>query len=208
MCGRYSISPQMMRRIETALGASFPAIGSDSNVTPAMFLPVVRAAADGYELVAMKWGLLPHWSKEPNARYSTFNARVETAAEKPAFRDSWKRRRSVIPAEAFYEWKEEDGVKIPWRIAPADGGGLAFAGLWDRWNGSGETVDTFTILVGPPNDLVARIHDRMPAIIFEDAIRKWLDPATDPHELPALLSPCPSETLTLERLERGALNAK
>lgn len=188
-----------MRKIEEALAVSFPPVGSNTNVSPSTSPPVVRRSAEGFELVPMRWGLVPHWSKEPRTRYSTFNARVETAAEKPAFRESFRHRRCLVPAEAFYEWKEEDGVKIPWTVKPVEGGGFAFAGLWDGWGSGGEAFSSFTILVGEPNRLVATIHDRMPVILDEDAYRSWLDPTTQVPDLAALLAPYPASRLVIER---------
>lgn len=184
-----------MRRIESALGVMLPAAGTDSNVAPSAVMPVVRAAGSGFEVAMMKWGLVPNWSREPRPGFSTFNARVETASEKPAFRDSWLGRRCLVPASGFYEWREEGGKKAPWLIAPSDGEGFAFAGLWDRWGAGEKAFDSYTILVGRPNELVAPIHDRMPVMLDESVYRKWLDPATDPADLPGLLPVYPAGRL-------------
>jgi putative SOS response-associated peptidase YedK len=136
MCGRYAISTSRLARIENALGIELPEVQPHYNIAPTQTVPVVRTnEVGGYELVNMRWGLIPGWSKEPRTSYATFNARAETVAEKPTFRAAYRSRRCLVPASSFYEWRDEQGRKQPWYFSAADGQELAFAGLWEEWHG-------------------------------------------------------------------------
>jgi putative SOS response-associated peptidase YedK len=140
----------------------------------------------------MRWGLIPYWVKEGSFGASTINAVSETAADKPAFREPLRRRRCLIPADGFYEWKQI-GVrqKQPYHIGLADEGLFAFAGLWDRWNApEGKVIESCTILTTEANTLLKPIHDRMPVILKPDDFDRWLDPGiTDPKRVVDLLKP-------------------
>jgi putative SOS response-associated peptidase YedK len=141
-------------------------------------------------------GLVPAWAPEPKTSYRTINARAETAADKPAYRQAFRRRRCLIPADGFYEWPAVGKGKQPYCIAPADGQPVAFAGLWERWERDGEVLESGTILVTQANALIAPIHDRMPVILDPAAEARWLDPhVTDPAALRPLLVPCPPARL-------------
>ncbi len=173
-----------------------PALTRRYNVAPSQPVWVVRSAGGGRELVALRWGLVPAWSPEPRTAYSTSNARAETAAEKPTYRQAFRRRRCLIPADGFYEWRKLGARKQPYCIAPADGAPFAFAGLWERWERDGQVLESCTILVTQANALIAPLHDRMPVILDPAAEAPWLDPAlTDPAALQPLLVPCPPERL-------------
>jgi putative SOS response-associated peptidase YedK len=169
------------------------------NIAPSQPIDAVRIAGDGRrEGVTLRWGLVPAWTSEPRAAYSTINARAETVAEKPAFRQAFRRRRCLIPADGFYEWRKVDARKQPYCIAPADGQPFAFAGLWERWERDGQVLESGTILVTQANALLAPIHDRMPVILDPADEARWLDPAlTDPAALQPLLVPCPPKWLRL-----------
>jgi putative SOS response-associated peptidase YedK len=156
------------------------------------------AAGRGPEWAPLRWGLVPAWAKEPRLDYATINARAETVADKPTYRHAFRRRRCLIPADGFYEWRKLGIRKQPYCIAPADGRPVAFAGLWERWERDGQALETCAILVTQANALVASIHDRMPAILDPADEARWLDPAvTDPAVLCPLLVPCPPERLRL-----------
>ena len=143
-----------------------------------------------------KWGLVPHWSKEPKIKYSTINARVETVAEKPVYRNPFKHRRCLIPADGFYEWKMTDGRKIPHHIRMRDGDVFALAGLWDRWEGEGESLDSCSIIVMPANEVMKPLHERMPALIAPAHQDLWLDPrVTNKAEIMSYLNSAPSSQL-------------
>src|SRR4029078_760571 len=130
------------------------------------------------ECVQMRWGLVPSWAKEGSFNFSTINARAETLAEKPTSRNSFKRRRCLVPADGFYEWKATGQKhKQPFVIRPVDGKPLAFAGLWDRWHSpAGETLERMTIVTTAANDIMRRLHERMPVILPPEHFALWLDP--------------------------------
>jgi putative SOS response-associated peptidase YedK len=143
------------------------------------------------QLSLMKWGLIPHWAKDASGAASTINARSETAATKPAFRDPLRFRRCLIPADAFYEWKRTGNSKQPYCFEVNEGELFAFAGLWDGWkNAEGKWVRTCTILTTMPNALTATVHDRMPVILGPDDYDLWLDPdMQNVAAIPELLKP-------------------
>ena len=125
----------------------------------------------------MKWGLIPHWAKDASVATSTINAKSETVATKPAFRDPFKYRRCLIPADAFYEWKKNGASKQPYCFEVKNGELFAFAGLWDGWkDGNGNWLRTCTILTTMPNSVTSAIHDRMPVILDRESYDLWLDP--------------------------------
>ncbi len=168
------------------------------NIAPSQDAPVVRAADDGgaRELAMLRWGLIPPWAKEAAIGNRMINARAETAAEKPSFRAAFKKRRCLVPADGFYEWKLEGTRKQPYRVFLDGGGTLAFAGLWERWRGGGETIESFAILTTDANPLLAPIHDRMPVILEPAAWPAWLEvEGTPPEALAALLAPAPDDAL-------------
>jgi putative SOS response-associated peptidase YedK len=153
------------------------------NIAPTDTVEVVKSGNDGANhLVPMRWGLIPAWWKKTVKDVpATFNARAETVADKPMFRDAFKRGRCIIPASGYYEWKSTVGGKQPYFISAADGGVLSFAGLWDRWRNpaTGELVMSCTIIVTDANTLTGAIHDRMPVVLEEAAIKPWLTGAAN-----------------------------
>jgi putative SOS response-associated peptidase YedK len=149
------------------------------NATPQSFQPVVRLDAEsGHRRISlMRWGLVPSWAKDERIGLNTINARAEEAAAKPAFREALKKRRCLIPADAFYEWQRRSPkTRQPYAIGLKSGEPYAFAGLWESWQPSvGEALTTFTILTTTPNELMAPIHDRMPVIVAPRNYERWLD---------------------------------
>jgi putative SOS response-associated peptidase YedK len=139
----------------------------------------------------MRWGLIPNWAKEPSMATSTINARSETAATKPAFRDPLKYRRCLIPADGFYEWARKGASKLPFCFEVNDGELFGFAGLWDGWkDANGNWIKTCSILTTTPNAVTLTIHDRMPVILDRDSYNLWLDPGmTDVQVVSELLKP-------------------
>lgn len=201
MCGRATLTvdvDEIARVFDTApIDIGPPRF----NIAPTQPVATVIQDPDSGEnkLVVMRWGLIPSWSKDPSIGNRLINARGETVAEKPAFRSAFARRRCLIVADGFYEWQAQpDGPKVPMYITLRDRSVFGFAGLWERWTEpeSGETIATCTIITGPPNELVAPIHDRMPVIIPREAHALWLNPAeTDTDRLSALLRPYPAEAM-------------
>src|SRR5262249_52752784 len=152
------------------------------NIAPTDTVEVLRPAADGAnELVPMRWGLIPYWWKKPLKQLpATFNARAESVADKPMFRDAFKRHQCIIPASGYYEWMKMPNGKQPYFICAADGGVLSFAGLWGSWRdpATGEPTTSCTIIVTDANALTRPIHDRMPVILDRTDFKAWLNGAT------------------------------
>ena len=173
--------------------------GGRYNIAPTDEAIVVVERDDRRALTGYRWGLIPHWAPDARIASRTFNARAELIASMPAFRESFRRRRCLVPVDAFYEWKRQDGVRQPYRIFRADGRPLALAGLWAGWKNpeTDEVRRTFTIVTTTPNAVVAELHNRMPVIVPDEAWARWLDPRpTELGELRALLEP--SDEVALE----------
>jgi putative SOS response-associated peptidase YedK len=163
------------------------------NIAPTTAIDVMRLAETGPELVSMRWGLIPGWWKKTAKEVpSTFNARVETVAQKPMFRSAFKRTRCIVPASGYYEWSKVDGGKQPYFISAADGALLSIAGLWDQWKDpdTGEAISSATLIVAAANDFTRCIHDRMPGRQDHDA---WLTGKASVE----LLRPAPNDLLHL-----------
>jgi len=167
------------------------------NIAPSQVVPVVRQNLDGdREFLLAKWGLLPSWVKEPEGMTRPINAKAETAALKPMFRHAFRKSRVLIPADAFFEWKLIDGKKQPYLIRMRDEAPFAMAGLLEHWQGPSGELSTFAILTTEPNPLMAKIHNRMPAIIKPVDYAQWADPkVTEVDVLQALLGPFPERLM-------------
>lgn len=168
------------------------------NICPSEAVPAVRAAPEGgRHLVRLHWGLVPSWSKGPGGgRYKMINARAETAARRPAFKTALARRRCLLPADGFYEWRHAGkGPATPYFVHRRDGRPMALGAIWERWRGDGGTVESCAVLTTAANEAVAAIHDRMPVLVAPGDFARWLDPAADS---PAdLLVPAPAGDLAL-----------
>jgi putative SOS response-associated peptidase YedK len=148
----------------------------------------------------MRWGLVPYWANDPKAITNCFNARSESAYQKPMFRGSFKNKRCLVPASAFYEWTHVPGTpwKVKCRISRRDGDLVALAGLWDYWHREDQEIVSYTILTTVPNELMAELHDRMPDVLGEEEWDEWLAPECSIDSLRAMCMPCPSEWLTAD----------
>jgi putative SOS response-associated peptidase YedK len=174
MCARYTLSDP------GRIGDRWPGSGKRRlrwppryNVAPTQDVPALRRAR---ELVTLRWGLVPAWATDPSGAQKLINARVETLAEKPAFRGALEQRRCAILADGFYEWSGPTGHRQPHRITIDGGAPFAFAGLWERWHRGETTIESCAIVTCPANALVAPLHDRMPAILADDAaLDAWLE---------------------------------
>jgi putative SOS response-associated peptidase YedK len=166
------------------------------NVAPTQPVPVVRLWEGRRQFALVRWGLIPAWVKDPRTFSLLINARGESAAEKPAFRNAMKRRRCLFPADGFYEWRRDGEIKRPHFIHAKDGNPVAFAGLWETWIGpGGEEMETAAIVTTSANKTLAPIHDRMPVIVAPDAFDAWLDPNTDATTAAAMIAPANDDLL-------------
>ncbi|MCH8303057.1 MAG: SOS response-associated peptidase [Proteobacteria bacterium] len=177
MCGRFAFySPS------EATAALFGATSSTEvipryNIAPTQFIAAVRTDAQGAsELAMLRWGLVPFWAKDPSIGNRMINARAETVAEKPSFRSAYKKRRCLILADGFYEWRKEGDGKTPYFISLADGSPFAFAGLWEDWNSkeSDESLQSTAIITTAANDFMAQLHQRMPVVMLPEQAERWL----------------------------------
>jgi putative SOS response-associated peptidase YedK len=195
MCGRYRLSRRKQIIEEYFDTADWQEDWSPRyNIAPTQPVPVIRQHPKEpvRQLALMKWGLVPHWAKDASDAARTINARSETAASKPAFRDPLKFRRCLIPADGFYEWARKGSSKQPYCFQVGDSGLFAFAGLWERWRDpSGQWVKSCSIVTTTPNAVTSAIHDRMPVILDRDRYDLWLDPGmTKVEAVSDLLRPC------------------
>lgn len=165
------------------------------NVAPGADISVVRRSPEGRRVLhLLRWGLVPHWAKDAAIGAKLNNARGETVAEKPSFRDAFRRRRCLIPASGFFEWKAGGGVRQPYYISHASGEPLALGGLWESWRApDGSILRTVCIVTTGPNEVMAPIHDRMPVIVAPADRQAWLEAPAD--EAAHLVAPAPDEGL-------------
>jgi putative SOS response-associated peptidase YedK len=209
MCGRFTLRTNAaeLGRLLLPLRIADPRqltldLAPRRNVSPTQTILVARRddVLDDLVWSLPRWGLVPSWAVEASRAASLINARSETVSEKPSFRDSFRRRRCLIPADGFYEWTAVPGqrTKQPRIIDRADETPLWLAGIWDRWVApDGTALESCSILTTAANSLLATIHDRMPVILDPSAREAWLAPRTAPAELQACLVPAPSETLRM-----------
>jgi putative SOS response-associated peptidase YedK len=202
MCGRYVRRTPLQHVLELfgALPDPPEMLAEPSyNVAPTQYVPAVRLGNDGQRrIVLLKWGLIPAWANDPAIGNRMINARAETVADKPAFRDAFRRRRCILPADGFYEWKRDGRHNQPYYIHRADDQPFGLAGLWERWAGGPEVIESCTILTTSPNDLMRPIHDRMPVILSAADYDPWLDPRSDLAHLASLLGPFPDGELATQ----------
>ena len=195
MCGRYTLSTPAGRLAEEFQLDSTVEITPSYNVAPTQQVAAVLEDEGGRRLEMLRWGLVPSWAEDPEIGARMINARSETAPEKPSFRSAFRRRRCLIAADGFYEWKRENGGKQPYYFRMQDGRPFAFAGLWESWEKGDGILRTCTILTTRANSVLEDIHDRMPVILPHDAYNAWLDPDADREELGELMIPYPGDDL-------------
>ncbi len=194
MCGRFTLHTPAAELAEFFSLFREPHVVPRYNIAPSQPVAAIRfdEQATPREWVHLRWGLIPSWAKDPKIGYRTINARAESIATKPAFRAAFKRRRCLIPADGFYEWKAgESKQKQPYFIALPDGGPFAFAGLWEHWTDpEGSEIESCTIVTTEANEQMAALHERMPVILHPEDYDRWLDPARDDRaDLESLLRP-------------------
>ncbi len=202
MCGRFTLIIDGERLVALWGWTTRLPIYPRFNIAPTQDILAVRLVDGVPAPVMLRWGLVPHWAKDPSVGTKMLNARAETLLERPSFREAFRRRRCLIVADGFYEWQQAPG-KQPFWIHPADGGMLTFAGLWETWTGaSGETVESCTIVTTTANAALAGIHHRMPVIIAERDRARWLDVSVPVGEVADLLRPAPDDLLVTTPVSR------
>ncbi|MHA1538357.1 MAG: SOS response-associated peptidase [Alphaproteobacteria bacterium] len=201
ICSRYSITSPLeaMRQLFDLPSPPATNLEPKPDIRPTDQAPIVRLdAGGGREMVDLRWWLVPRWAREVKSRYTMFNAAAETLAERPSYRQPFKSRRCLVPADGFFEWPVIDGEKRKHWLGMKDEGLFAMAGLWERAEQVPDgPVESFTIVTVAANDLVAKYHAkaRMPAILDPDAFAAWLDPATPTADVRALLTAYPDEAM-------------
>lgn len=200
MCGRYTLAAPEGALLETF---DVPTLTFEYrpryNIAPGQDAPVVAEDRDGRRIGLLEWGFLPAWKDEPTGSF--INARAESVGRKASFREAFRRRRCLVPADGFYEWRAEGGRKVPYWIHPADGGLLSFAGIWESWERPGaEPRHTFAVLTTDANREVSEIHERMPVVVRPGDRDAWLDRSTPVDRLDAVLRSAPDGSLQLRRV--------
>jgi putative SOS response-associated peptidase YedK len=198
MCGRYALHahPEVVA-LQFGLDA-VPRLAPHYNICPGAEVLVVRVNSQRARVAnPYRWGLIPHWAKDPAIGRKLANARGESLAEKPAFRDAFRQWRCLVPASGYYEWQSVAGRKQPWYLRPSDAELFALAGLTALWHGPQGPVRSVSLITTKPNQLTASIHDRMPAIVAPQDYAAWLDPGIRELEfLKRLVRPYPAERMT------------
>jgi putative SOS response-associated peptidase YedK len=217
MCGRVKLEGDFSElKIVFRIPPDHPApnYAPSWNVAPTDKLPIVRynPKTEARALDLMRWGLVPYWAKDIKIGVSTINAMAETVDTKPMFRDAFKRRRCLVPVEAYYEWKKLDAkIKQPYAFALAAGGVMALAGLWETWKSPAEElVRSFTIVTTTPNAMCAEIHNRMPVILPPSAWPTWLaeESVDRPEMLKTLLAPYPADDMAMWPVDKRVGNVR
>jgi len=198
MCARYTLTEEIVLILKRLLIKTPPRDFTPRyNIAPSQNAPVILNEQEK-SLQPLRWGLVPSWAKDPAIGYKLINARAESIAEKPSFRAAFQKRRCLIPADGFYEWRlESDGrTKTPMRVRLKSKEPFTFAGLWESWKDPRDKeVRTFTIITTEPNEVLQPIHNRMPAIMKPEDEEAWLDPQADPKQLARVLSPYPEKEM-------------
>jgi putative SOS response-associated peptidase YedK len=198
MCGRFTLRTPSTQLAQQFRLPSVPDLPPRYNIAPTQPVAAVRAPGGQRELVMLHWGLIPSWADSPRVGNRSINARAETADRRPMFRSAFRQRRCLVLADGFYEWKPTGKQKQPYYIHAADGRPFAFAGLWERWRGAEEPIESCTILTTDANRRLASLHDRMPVILAPDDYDLWLDSAVQEAErLKPLLAPYPDDELQM-----------
>lgn len=203
MCSRYALyaDPALIARtfdvrVSTDLVMSF-------NIVPGQTAPVVRIDQGKRELAPLRWGLVPPWSSSPDSRLSMINARADAVARKPVYRETFRRRRCLVPASGFYEWRDGTTRRAPFYLRRRGQTLIAFAGLWERWEKSGARLESFAIIVTPASGEAAEIHEWAPVLLAAEKWEPWLN--ATPEDAPQLLSLLEPRDIPLRIVEVGPL---
>jgi putative SOS response-associated peptidase YedK len=214
MCGRSSLN-KTEKDLEERFNASFYSDELERynplpnyNVAPSHIHPII-SNVDPQHFRPFKWGLIPFWAKDTKIGYKMINARIETLLEKNTFKKAMENRRCIVPFDGFYEWKKTDKGKEAYRIITTDQEIFTIAGLWDKWTSpEGETIHSFTLITQEPNKTVAKIHDRMPAILNKELEEMWLAEDLNPRELISMIHPYPDAHMKAYKVSSRVNNAR
>ena len=191
MCGRFAFySPAEATAALFGASASFD-VRPRYNIAPTQDIAAIRDSEEGRELVMLRWGLVPSWARDASIGNRMINARAETVAEKPSYRAAFRRRRCIVLADGFYEWRRQNDAKTPYFISLAGGEPFALAGLWENWTDkqTGESLQTTTLITTAANDFMQPLHHRMPVILQTQAANEWLAGSAEPLEQSAKRTP-------------------
>lgn len=189
MCGRFTLVKEA-KEIEERFNAKFEAssFNKNYNAAPGTLLSVITDTSPNI-IQSFQWGLVPSWAKDKNIAFKTINARIETITEKPAFREAFSKRRCLIPADGYYEWKKEGEEKTPYRITLNDERLFAFAGIWETWHNNAKPLHSFSIITIPAPKKISHLHERMPVILSSQNEVNWLNGTLNTNEALSLLTP-------------------
>jgi putative SOS response-associated peptidase YedK len=205
MCGRITLKEPRRVNLTRFDYSDFEDLIPRYNIAPSQNVLTIRQHDSQREATLLQWGLIPYWSKEPKG---FINARVETIAEKPAFSESFERRRCLIVADGFYEWERNGKVSQPYYFQMKDGAPFTFAGIWDRWKSEGRSITSCAIITTTANELLAKIHNRMPVILDGACHDLWLNDQTRSAHLRDLLSPYPAAEMISHPVGRDVNDTK
>ncbi len=209
MCGRYTLT-KSGKTIQSHFAFMVEDIAHKQryNIAPTQTAPVVMLHENKRECLLMRWGLVPSWAKDEKFGSRMINARSETIREKPSFKESFKTKRCLVPADGFIEWENIDGGKQPHYITLQNNELFAFAGIWSEWKKEGVLLSTFSIITTHCNSLVQPIHPRMPVILSHEDHDTWLDTSSEPNMLQSLLTPFSSDRMQRIKISRDINSAK
>jgi putative SOS response-associated peptidase YedK len=206
MCGRFLLKTALEELARLFGFAERPNLAPHYNIAPTQDAPVIRQRrepAGQRSIAGLRWGLVLPSAEHPKAGAPLINARAETLLEKPSFRGAFRRRRCLVPADGYYQWREGDASKQPYLIARRDDAPFAFAGVWERRHDPAAALDSFTIITTQANDFLGGFHHRMPVVLTQDAYGRWLDPDAAAEDLVELLAPAPNDLLQAVPLDRA-----
>ncbi len=211
MCGRFALHARS-EEIREVFDVEGPVeVPRSYNIPPGQSIPAIRNPSSSNserEVTSLQWGLVPFWADDADIGSSLINARSETVLEKPSFRDAFRKRRCLIPASGFYEWKSTNGSKQPYYITSDSQSLFAFAGLWEHWEDeeTDDEINSCTILTTDPNQLMRPIHNRMPVILHPSRYDAWLNTGENPEDLTAFFTPYQSDRLEAYPVSRHVNN--
>ena len=212
MCGRFALGIPSRRFMEFFNIASIEEREEyfRYNVAPTNTIPgiVWKAGATERQVMWLRWGLVPFWAGDPKIGSRMINARAETISEKPSFRQAFRERRCLVPAQGYYEWERREKDRIPWFIQRRDGNPMAFAGVWEHWKHGNDEITSCAIVTTSANLTVRPLHDRMPVILDPPAWDIWLDPASDTATLTSLFSTLPPDIISRYRVSHAVNSVK